>query len=294
MPDSQQKLKNNIKDFIIFIIPTIISLVAIFQAGSSNRLAEKANAIANLSVERTEYDDIPSFDILHNIWSDTPSYTLYNESSKKLAYAPHPSYLMFIPSKLYWINSDTGELDSNLILSPVSYQHVTQQLREPTSIGKIETSYLPKSFFGKKGERDIIYNENLEFFKEAKDIGLDTRLATYPFMVIVSKIEYQYFDDEEIHKDYIVSTPLGKHDITEEDYLNLINYIKDNAFLEITGIPDNQSVYQIANNEVTDHLNSLKVDKEKLSMLGGVEGGYGFVLKTINQLITPEDPIISE
>ena len=62
---------------------------------------------------------------------------------------------MFIPSKLYF-HFDDGKRFSNLILSPVSYEVVTEQIVTGSSKNIIVKSELPLNFRAKKGERDII------------------------------------------------------------------------------------------------------------------------------------------
>lgn len=51
--------------------------------------------------DRVKYDQTPSFNIIQNLWNpDNPSFTLINESTKKLAQIPYHTYFTMIPTKI--------------------------------------------------------------------------------------------------------------------------------------------------------------------------------------------------
>lgn len=192
-----------------------------------------------------------------------------------------------IPSKIYW--KVDKKVYSNLILSPISYQVITKQTDSFKTIGDIETSYLPMEFFAKKGSRDII---------ESKEVSLNgsrkAKVITYPMLVIYCKGSYRYSGERRLHSINFLSTPIDKINISSKDSKNLNSYIRDNSNLEIKVIK-NQSIYQTANNNVSERFNNLVKNGVRSNkdgyFIGGKKGGYGYVLKKINYLISPHDPI---
>lgn len=132
-------------------ISIIISLVSlIITAFMSYQTIE--NNLKNQ--ERNSYLDTTNFNIIQNLWQSNPSYTSYNESQKPLTSPPQPSYFMYVPAKLYYIFKD-GRRVSSLILLPISYDNVISQTSTGKTIDEIETSVLPKNFFGKLGAKDL-------------------------------------------------------------------------------------------------------------------------------------------
>ena len=263
-----------IKKYFFTIVPIIISLFGLYYTHRVD--------------QRTKYDEKPSFNIVQNLWnSSEPSFTFVNESTKKLAQPPYHTYLLMIPSKIYW--KADNKVYSNLILSPISYQVITKQTDSFKATGDIETSYLPKEFFAKKGSRDII---------ESKEVSLNNSLkakvATYPMLVIYCKGSYRYSGEKRLHSINFLSTPIDKINLSSKDSKNLNSYIRDNSNLELKVIK-NQSIYQTANDNISKKFNKLvkngaKSDKDGY-FIGGKKGGYGYVLKKINYLISPHDPI---
>jgi len=241
--------------------------------------------------KRATYDDKVSFNIVQNLWSDEPHYILYNESKKKLRQAPNPTYLMLIPSKVYFNQKDiSGNIirQSIMVFSPVSYTYVLKQLRSGKSIDDIETSYLPLSFFAKKGERDIIKSEKLQKCESTSY----TTVETLPMLVILSEIVYQFWGSLKEYREYILTTPIGKYNISSLEYDAMKQYIRDNYKEEVVNVTDKECVYKKANEKVIEFVKQM--DPKRASFLGGVDGGYGNILKKINQLISPEDPLIKK
>lgn len=259
---------------IIPIIALVVSVIGLYYTYSVDK--------------RTRYDQTPSFNIVQNLWNPTqPSFTLVNESTKKLAQPPYHTYLMLIPNKLMFQDKKTNTACSILVLTPVSYQAIIEQKDSFKTVGDIETSILPKSFYGKKGERDIISSPVSEKLR-----GLDVKVITYPMLVIYCEGHYRYSGEDQWHTIRFLSTPIDKIDITKKDSDYLKQYIDDNSNLEIKPVKD-KSVYIKANQLVRRKFNALPKEKgdKKGSFMGATEGGYGYILKKINPLITPKDPI---
>lgn len=260
---------------------------AIIISAASLFISVASPLLSYLSYKRAVYDDSPSFNIVQNLWSKNPNYILYNESKKKLAEPPHPTYAMVIPSKV--ISTDGDNVESVMVLSPVSYENVEEQNSTGKSIGSVETSRLPINFFAKKGERNMVISE---------DISVDDfkiKVITYPMLAIFSRIDYRFWGSNKMHSDFIVTTPVGKYEILPEDYYSLFDYIKDNHDLE-TKLNGAESIYQSSNKIVTEHVKNLfdsnkdHSDKD-LYFMGGKEGGYNFILKKLRGIL-PEDPLI--
>ena len=66
----------------------------------------------------------------------------------------------------------------------------------------------------------------------------------------------------------------------------LLDYARDNAKYEIKVADSGESAYQMANEKVKELFANLK---DNPTFFCGKEGGYGNVLKLINQIITPND-----
>ncbi|MCT0162922.1 hypothetical protein [Lactiplantibacillus pentosus] len=284
---------------LIIIVATVILIFNIsdWNEGKSTAIVISAVSLlisvaspllSYLSYRRAVYDDYPSFNIVQNLWSKSPNYILYNESKKKLAEPPHPTYVMVIPSKVLSIDGDNVE--SVVVLSPVSYENVTEQTSSGKSIGSIETSTLPINFFAKKGERNMVISENIP----VDDFKM--KVITYPMLVIFSRIDYRFWGSSKILSNFIVTTPVGKYEISPNDYDSVFDYITDNADLEAK-IKGDESIYESANKIVTSHVKKLFDSSEEhsdkdLYFMGGKEGGYGFILKKL-QGILPVDPLVN-
>ena len=223
--------------------------------------------------------EAPDLKIIQNLWSETPGFKLMNDSDVRLPGFEAPSYLMFIPSKIYCRVKETGGVVSLLTLSPISYEVIVEQISTGSTKGEISTSKLPVNFKGKLGERDVVRGGIVE---ETDDLIF--WVNTYPFLVIVSDLTYAYQNKE--YREIIVSTPLGNAHIDEVAYGFLLDYARDNAKYEIKVADSGESAYQMANEKVKELFANLK---DNPTFFCGKEGGYGNVLKLINQIITPND-----
>lgn len=141
-------------------------------------------------------------------------------------------------------------------------------------------SKLPVNFRAKKGERDIIHDS----VKLEEDFHI--MVETYPFLVIISEVEYKY--KNKTHKDMLMSTPLETIKIDENTIFHIREYLHDNCHHEVFMSNDSSSIYSKTNKQV---ISACKHFKENATFPGGKEGGYGYVLKKINELITPMDPM---
>lgn len=256
-------------------ISIIISLVSlIITAFMSYQTIE--NNLKNQ--ERNSYLDTTNFNIIQNLWQSNPSYTLYNESQKPLTSPPQPSYFMYVPAKLYYIFKD-GRRVSSLILLPISYDNVISQTSTGKTIDEIETSVLPKNFFGKLGAKDLrkkIYGK-----PGSDDIAFELRV--YPFLAIFTDIEYSYKDNpsKKITEKFL-TTPFGKERLPDERYEDLKNYTKNMAHfpeneMKASGdenIYDNTFSYLDKEFERLLPRNDNKLseeDKQRLCVLSGVK-----------------------
>ncbi|WP_373760568.1 hypothetical protein [Streptococcus ferus] len=218
---------------IISLIAVAISLFSVYNTYKKNSYLETTN-----------------FNIIQNLWQENPNYTLYNESQKPLTLPPQPSYYMYVPAKLYYIFKD-GQRYSNLILLPVSYENVISQTSTGRTIDEIETSVLPKNFYGKLGSRDL---RSKTYGKLGQD-GISFELRVYPFLAIATHIEYSYKDKpDEIISENFITTPWGKESLSDSRFVDLENYTRN-----ILHFPDNEvkilgdnNVYDL----VFDHLES--------------------------------------
>jgi len=223
----------------------------------------------------------------------TAWFELINESSSKLDKTPSPSYFMFIPSKLYFMDTKGNVTFSNLILSPFSYEVIEEQIVGNQTNDSIVTSYLPSNFYAKKGYRDMIYNDPHKITD-----NMSIMIGTMPFIVIISSIDYEYNGDE--LNTIVLSTPLENQKITKQDMKNIKDYVRDNSDRLEVKINGSESVYQTVQENVEKQLSFMftdeKVDDQSvMNILGGKEdgGNYGTILKKVNGMITPKDPMES-
>lgn len=247
-----------------------------------------------VSYKRQAYDDEPSFNVVQNLWSLHPSFELVNESKKKLRHPPHPTYLMTIPSKIYWYTPNKKGAISSLVLTPISYTNISEQVDTGNSIGRIETSKLPKNFFGKKGARDFIYSRSLKISD-----NLRAMVITFPMLAIAVNVNYQYWNSDKNHSEYFMTIPTAKIKIKSSDYAQLTTYLSDNADLEVVS-RNNHSIYIDANNKVYTKLRNVTNEKSKSKktfyFIGGKKGAYSYFLKEFNKKITmnTNDPLTSQ
>lgn len=267
---------NKLWKVITSILPILISVIALVFSGYT---------FYNMKIENK-----PNIKLVQNLWSNTPSFSLLNESTAKLDQVPYPTYLMYIPTKVYW--NVQGETKSNLVLSPVPYDAIEEQTNgnEGTK-ATISKSKLPKEFKSKFGQKDLIKSKKV---KLSKDIELHAE--TLPFLMIISPVEYKYRGD--LKSKILLNTPNLSEDITEEDYKNIREYTKDNADLVVDfkkSKKKRESVYVTENKKIEEKLKSIEEqnhNKEKsLRFLGGKKGGYGSILKKLNEDISPIDPL---
>lgn len=140
--------------------------------------------------DRVKYDQTPSFNIVQNLWNpDNPSFTLVNESTKKLAQIPYHTYFTMIPTKIMYTVSKSGKKTtfSNLVLLPISYQNIMKQVNTFKTTGELETSYLPSNFLGKLGARDLVVGKKMKLEK-----NLTAQVVTYPMLFIYFEGKYRF------------------------------------------------------------------------------------------------------
>lgn len=277
-------------DLILKIIPILISGLALFISFMSYRNSSKATKISEKNYLDVLKEKAPDLKIIQNLWTSNPRFELINDSTSKLDETPSPSYLMFIPSKIYY-HFDNQDTMSNLILTPVSYDVVIEQIVGNQTKDSIVTTYLPSNFFGKKGSRDVIFKK----LKSSKDTPFELSIATYPFMVIISNVDYIY--KKEVKNKIIISTPIVNKELSHEQYESIIEYMSDTANYLETKINGSESIYNTINRKIETLANKIfnnsltKKDDNLLRIIGGKDGGYGNILKEINSLITPFDSI---
>lgn len=226
------------------VITTFMSYQTIdnnFKNQENNRQTQENN---KRNLERNSYLDTTNFNIVQNLWQDNPSYTLYNESQKPLSIPPQPSYFMYVPAKLYYIYKN-GSRKSILILLPTSYENVISQTSTGKTIDEIETSVLPKNFFGKLGARDL--RQKIYGKPGSDDIAFELRV--YPFLAIFTNIEYSYKDNpSKIITEKFLTTPFWREPLSNDRYEDLKNYTRN-----ISHFPENEmkvsgdeNIYDIA------------------------------------------------
>ena len=267
---------------IISLVSLVITALMSYQTIDNNLKNQENNRQTQennkKNLERNSYLDTTKFNIVQNLWQDNPSYTLYNESQKPLSIPPQPSYFMYVPAKLYYIFKD-GSRKSTLILLPTSYENVISQTSTGKTIDEIETSVLPKNFFGKLGAKDLrkkIYGK-----PGSDDIAFELRV--YPFLAIFTDIEYSYKDNpsKKITEKFL-TTPFGKERLPDERYEDLKNYTKNMAHfpeneMKASGdenIYDNTFSYLDKEFERLLPRNDNKLseeDKQRLCVLSGVK-----------------------
>lgn len=277
--ESEDKIGRRI---LFAAVPTLI-------AGGSLAVSLRSLRIARENEERQGYDATTNFNIIQNLWAKDPSFTLFNESTRKLDQPPSPTYMMAIPSKVYWFLGEAEKSDrSNLALLPISYDVILEQVKSGETVGNVEESRLPGSFFAKEGARDMITSDSIEV-----DEGVRLVVETLPFVLIVATIEYSLVGSEDVTTDRIVTTPLGRYEWTEAKVDELKEYFRDNAKFEVR-LPDEESgesVYGEAHRILVHEVENL--GPENGSLFGGVAGGYDGILKELNQIVTPHDPLES-
>jgi hypothetical protein len=263
-------------DTIIKNIPICISFVAL--------LISLKNYLDNTK------EKAPDLKIIQNLWTKKPRFELINESSSKLDETPSPSYLMFIPSKFFYCFKNQ-ETISNLVLTPISYDVITEQIVGNQTKDSIVTSYLPVNFFGKKGSRDM----PIKKLETVDKVPFEVLIATYPFMVIISNVDYVYRG--KIKNKIILSTSIVNKELSIKQYESIMEYFNDTADYLETKINGDESIYSTVNKKVKLLANEIfnanpgKRDDNLIKIIGGTEGGYGGVLKEINAIITPLDPL---
>ena len=258
----------SIIDYAIDILPILISFLAL--------------TISISARSQSKRESRPNFRIVENLWTEEPYFELINEAESKLDNPLNPTYLLFIPSKVFWVFNN-GERKSTLVLSPVSYEVIKEQIVSGITRNQIVKSMLPPAFFAKKGDRDIIRSS--QYIRHlSPEIGL--YVETYPFLVVVSAIEYQYNGQE--HTDILLSTSFDNQKLDEAAYFQLMEYMRDNYKQEVKLPSDGSSIYKQAYEQVCSAVRRLE---EYPTFFGGKEGGYGFILKELNKKICPEDPL---
>lgn len=238
----------------------------------------RINAVQNAMNAKCQIEK-PRIKIIQNLWTDYPKFKLMNESDVVLQDFDLPTYLMLIPSKILFRDKNTQQVFSLLVLSPISYEVIIEQENTGNTKGDISISKLPICFKAKMGERDVIRGGIVEETEE-----LEIRIDTYPFLVIVSDVIFSCFQNK--CREIIISTPMGNWNIDETYYENLLEYIRDHARYEVKVENTNENIYQRTNNVVKKMWHNIK---EHQTFFCAKEGGYGNVLKLINQIITPND-----
>lgn len=270
---------NYLKEHPIEMITIALAILSLVISLISLNYSKKSN-------DNMEIENKPSIRIVQNLWNDKPSFSLVNEGTAKLDKIPYPTYYMYIPSKVMWYFKD-GNSYSNLVLSPISYTTIlNQKYNIEGTKSSLSYSELPDSFKSKFGERDMIRSK----FKKL-DEEISTQVITYPFLVIVSPIDYEYRG--KLYDEVLLSTPIKSEKISRNQLSSLIEYTVDNAEMEINykeAVRKNINVYEFTNQKVENKFNNIKKDNDS-KFLGGKEGGYDSILKIINKNISPIDPI---
>lgn len=273
--------KKNISIFIS-LVSLVITAFMSYQTIDNNLKNQENNRQTQennkKNLDRNRYLDTTNFNIVQNLWQDNPSYTLYNESQKPLSIPPQPSYFMYVPAKLYYLFKD-GRRVSTLILLPTSYENVVSQTSTGKTIDEIETSVLPKNFFGKLGARDL--RQKIYGKPGSDDIAFELRV--YPFLAIFTDIEYSYKDNpSKIDTKKFLTTPFGRESISDNRYEDLKNYTKNMAHfseneMKVSGdenIYDNAFAYLDKELERLLPINDNKLseeDKQRFLVLSGVK-----------------------
>lgn len=238
---------------------------------------DDTEGIINKGNENTP--EFPNLKVIQNLWTQIPEFKLVNDSHVILGNLEQPLFIMTIPSKVYFQDKHSNSVHSLLTLSPISYEVIVEQINTGRTIGDISISKLPPSFKGKMGERDVIRGGIVE---ETEDLRI--WIDTYPFMIIICDILYGY--DDSAYRDIIISTPMGNEYVDEVIFEYLLEYLRDNAKYEVHLLPTDQNIYYKVNEMVKGLFGDLKRNQ---TFFCGKEGGYGNILKLLNQIITPYD-----
>lgn len=263
---------NNILSIILTLLDYALKILPIFISVSALYIS-----IRNRGAAKREGK--PNFRIVQNLWTQEPYFELINESNSKLDEPLNPTYIMLIPSKLFFVKKD-GQRTSLMMLSPISYEVIIEQVVSGITKNQIVTSKLPPCFFGKKGDRDVIRT----ILPDQSSEELKMYVETYPFLVIMSAINYKY--DKKSYTDIVLSTSFNNCNLEEKDFINLCMYTKDNFMHEVSVPEDGGSIYKKAHEQVC---HAVKNMQNYPLFFGGREDGYGFVLKKINAMISPYD-----
>lgn len=113
-PDKSKS--NNVRNYILNVFPIFISIVALILSFITHVTNEN----------RVNYQESESFNVVQNLWNDSPEYILYNESTKKLSDIPSPTYIMFVPTKVRGLVKNDM---THMFLQPVSYTYVEEQIK---------------------------------------------------------------------------------------------------------------------------------------------------------------------
>lgn len=277
MPDEEKKVSRR----------KLLSRVPIFVSVGSLAVSGLSLGISYKNEKRQSYDATTNFNVIQNLWTNDPSFSLYNESTKKLDQPPSPTYLMAIPSKVYWFAEGVDSAGaSTLVLLPISYDVILEQVKTGETVGVVEESRLPASFFAKVGARDVVRSDEIEI-----DGDLHLVVETLPFVLIVATIEYSLVGSDDASVDQIITTPLGRYQWAEDRVTKLKEYFRDNAKFEVP-LPDtdsDQSVYDIAHEILVQEAKDF--GPKNASLFGGVKDGYDYILKELNPIVTPRDPL---
>lgn len=286
------------RDLLNLTVPTIPAIFALFISNNANKISQE-------SLEKVEYQETASFNLILNLWSNEPKILFINESNKKLAQVPSIEYILMIPSVITLQNKSNGNIKEFLVLSPVSYQNIQRQEFTGSTTQLISTWYLPKNFEGKLGERDVIYtmktgyDPNNFFLDEVKDTLSEGRISeenevnlqTYPFLISFTKVSYQYIGESETkNTDYFLNTPLIKLSLTQEEQSLIKEYIKLSHIAEAS-IEGEMSIYKSSHKTLIHMLdNNDSASINKLTSWQN-ETMYKFLTKILNSAI-PIDPIL--
>lgn len=287
-PDKSKS--NNVRNYILNVFPIFISIVALILSFITHVTNEN----------RVNYQESESFNVVQNLWNDSPEYILYNESTKKLSDIPSPTYIMFVPTKVRGLVKNDM---THMFLQPVSYTYVEEQIKSGKTTEDIVKSKLPYYFKGKYGIRDVETSvvEN-PLYENGSSFPEKVEVTTYPYLMIAVQIDYKYIGDSENKTQYFVTNPGGKYDIDKNRYNNIIKYMSENSYMEIkmediqnSRDPDKkESIYKSAHRKAVNILNSSRTKdgkKQLLKLIGGIEGGYGGILKDLNDMATGVDII---
>lgn len=305
--------KNYIIMRLLKLVVTVLIFITLIVIGGNNIISIiKNNVSVIISVfalilslftyisneKRASYQESTNFNVVQNLWYDSPEYILYNESTKKLSDIPSPTYIMFIPTKIKGI---FDKRMSHMFLQPVSYTYVKEQIKSGKTTEEIVKSKLPYYFKGKYGFRYIeISMIKNPFHKKGDDVPEKIEVTTYPYLMIAVQIDYKYIGESGYRTQYFVTTPGAKYDIDKYEYSNIIKYFNENAHMEIMledikkfqdGI-EKENIYKTAHCKSISILKNTKTKSGQdrfIKSIGGTQGGYGGILKKLNNMATGID-----